>query len=125
MIPKSLDPFVRREVEEGPYGTEAPTNPGRYFERPSPVEEVPTRRTSPGCTTSIAWSKSGTTRSRSAIRFDAAPMTTMPKESVETLCWCSMLPSIVTKTSHSPLARFRSAPFFVPAHPSPWTVETV
>ena len=59
------------------------------------------------------------------MRFDAAPMTTTPNGRLAKSCWCSMLPSMVTKTSHALLARFRSAPFFVSvkALPPPWTIE--
>lgn len=98
--PQRLD-LPQPPVQLVPTGENAAAiSPASLTQRPRPFGDVPTRRTSPGCTASIAWINSGTTGSRSTIRFDAAPMIAIPKERAASLCWCSMLPSIVTKTSH-------------------------
>src|SRR5438552_16476766 len=58
-----------------------------------------------------------------SMRLDGASTTTMPNGRTEMSCWYSSFPSIVTKASVTPLARFSRSPFLAPAQPRPCTVD--
>ena len=77
--------------------------------------ERPTCSTLPRRTLSSAARISGTSGRRSGMRLDGASTTTTPNGRTEMSCWYSSFPSIVTKASVTPLARFSRSPFLAPA----------